>query len=199
MTPDLAALVAPDRGQAPPPGMVDSERYRAAERLALVASRPAVRRALLRALLDRRAHVRLVVLHALAGAGPAATVLGALMLCSGSLDESFAVRWLAILTLSELAAELPRRAKLRRRVEDHLIDLLDHPDVELRFFTIKALGDLRARTATPRQMALANTDERVLPGVWSIAEAAQDAIARIRGEESPFRKLLAERLSGPLT
>lgn len=76
---------------------------------------------------------------------------------------------------------------LNRRIFQTLIGLLEHPAVELRFWSCFALGALKHRPAIPALRKVAEEDERVNPGWWYVAEEALDAIDHIESRESPDR------------
>jgi HEAT repeat protein len=61
-----------------------------------------------------------------------------------------------------------------------LIDVLEDPSPEVRFWAAYALGALSAREAIPALERLAATDDATLPGWWSVKKEAADAIATIK-------------------
>lgn len=87
-----------------------------------------------------------------------------------------------------------RSKALGRRVARDLMDMLEHPSAELRFWAAFTLGAMRHRPALPALRKVAREDERVCPGWWYVAEEAEDAIASIEGRSHPARVPMAYRL-----
>ncbi len=94
-----------------------------------------------------------------------------------------AVRGQAIESLGSLFGD---RAS-RRNITWRLLPLTADPSPEVRFWTAFALGTFRCRFAVPKLEILAASDAELCPGWWTVAEEASDALAAIRGEESPDR------------
>lgn len=65
------------------------------------------------------------------------------------------------------------------RAIDPLIQTLDDDSVEVRFWSIFALGQLDAKKALPRLRKIARIDKATLRGWWSIKKEAIDAINNI--------------------
>jgi hypothetical protein len=180
---DLQALVGTD----------DAIRPRAAMALEPFTTRPLVRRALLRALGDSREQVRFAAAHTLRRAVPQKKVFDALMSRADDSAETFEVRGVSIESIGQLAQAMPVRARLRKRAERFLLEMLEHPDVELRYWTSWALALIGSR-ASLAALRLLLSDERVYRGWWSVGEEAQDAIDGILGRPVPDRVPLTQRL-----
>ena len=71
------------------------------------------------------------------------------------------------------------------RALEPLIDALSDPAVEVRFWAAFAVGELGAEAALPELRRLAETDEAVLPGWWSVQDEAKASIELIEGEPGP--------------
>ena len=111
-------------------------------------------------------------------------------------DEHLRVRAQAAEALGDCFENARVPGPLRKKVEDALLDAIDHPDVELRFWCAYALGKLRVKRAIPVLQKLAETDQRVYPTWWEIAEEAKDAITVIQGGQWPDREPISERFRG---
>lgn len=74
-----------------------------------------------------------------------------------------------------------------RRAETALIEALDDPSVQVRWWSSFALGVARSKKAVPRLSELAVGDHTMLPGWWTVAEEAEDALSNIAGKDHPDR------------
>jgi HEAT repeat protein len=63
---------------------------------------------------------------------------------------------------------------------DSLIEALDDGSVEVRFWSIFALGRLKAKKSLPRLRQILLSDKSTLPGWWSIKKEASEAIRNIK-------------------
>ena len=75
---------------------------------------------------------------------------------------------------------MERRGKpLYRPAVDALLAGLNDPSPQVRFWSVFALWQIRAREALPELERLAATDQAMCPGWWTVAEEASDAIASL--------------------
>ncbi len=74
-----------------------------------------------------------------------------------------------------------------RRAESALIEALDDPAVQVRWWSSFALGVARSKKAVPKLRELAAGDHTLLPGWWTVAEEAEDALSNIAGKVHPDR------------
>lgn len=74
-----------------------------------------------------------------------------------------------------------------RRAETALIEALDDPAVQVRWWSAFALGVARSRKAVSKLRELAADDHTMLPGWWTLAEEAEDALSNIVGKIHPDR------------
>ncbi len=113
---------------------------------------------------------------------------------------------------NQLSKKSPK--DLFRQAVSAIIQSLDHSEAEIRFWACFAVGAIArqpsretaqqiaqqtaqqtARTITlkqalPKLQSLAQNDRTIVPGWWSVGEEAEDAIARINGQEPPLRQAL---------
>lgn len=89
--------------------------------------------------------------------------------------------------LANALCSSPRHFAWFRRAEAALIQALDDPFVQVRFWSSFALGSARSRRAVPKLRELAASDQAMLPGWWTVAEEAQDALLRIGGKDNRDR------------
>ncbi|MES2641749.1 MAG: HEAT repeat domain-containing protein [Myxococcota bacterium] len=80
-----------------------------------------------------------------------------------------------------------RRNRRMRLAESSLLRNLRDPSAEVRFWCCYGLGALRSRKARGVLAHLARTDTGVVPGWWSVAEEATDAVTKIDGGEPEGR------------
>jgi HEAT repeat protein len=102
-------------------------------------------------------------------------------------SEAPAVRGQAAEGLGNLYGCGDRRRRVFRQAQQALLDALDDPAPDVRFWSCFALGVMRARSALPALRRLAG-DTVLLPGWWTVGEEASDAIDWIEGRESPERR-----------
>lgn len=69
-----------------------------------------------------------------------------------------------------------------------IIEALDDPEAEIRFWACFAVSALDIKEALPKLETLARNDRAIVPGWRSVGEEAEDAIALMNGEEPPLRK-----------
>jgi len=74
--------------------------------------------------------------------------------------------------------------KKRKRVVDALINGLEDASVEVRFWSVFALGEMKVKRAMSKLEELAAEDDEILPGWWSVSKEASDALDRIRSKSS---------------
>jgi HEAT repeat protein len=80
---------------------------------------------------------------------------------------------------NKLSEKLPQN--LYQRAVTVLIQCLDEPESEVRFWACFALGAIRAKDALPQLQVLAQTDDAVVPSWWSVREEAENSITLING------------------
>jgi HEAT repeat protein len=79
-----------------------------------------------------------------------------------------------------------RRLKRHREAVDALLPLVDDRDVEVRFWSVYALGMVRARRAVPALERLARNDSAQSRSMWwSVSEEAKDALHCIATDRWP--------------
>ncbi|WP_141332927.1 HEAT repeat domain-containing protein [Myxococcus sp. AB025B] len=118
------------------------------------------------------------------------SIVDALLQSVEDTSESMDVRGQAVEALGSQRTMVPA---LRERVLGILVELLEHPAAELRFWACFALGAFRYRPALPALRRVAQEDERVNPGWWYVSEEALDAIAQIESREYPDRIPVLQR------
>jgi HEAT repeat protein len=69
-----------------------------------------------------------------------------------------------------------------------IIQALDDSEAEIRFWACFAVGAIKIQETLPKLQVLAQTDNEIVAGWWSVAEEAEDAITCINGGEAPLRK-----------
>ncbi|MBW4657652.1 MAG: HEAT repeat domain-containing protein [Drouetiella hepatica Uher 2000/2452] len=69
-----------------------------------------------------------------------------------------------------------------------IIEALDDSDAEIRFWACFAVSEIKIEEALPKLQVLAQTDNTIMEGWWSVGEEAEDAITLINGGEPPLRK-----------
>lgn len=74
-----------------------------------------------------------------------------------------------------------------RRAESSLIEALDDSAVQVRWWSSFALGVARSKKAISQLRKLAAGDHTMLPGWWTVAEEAEDALSNIAGNDHPDR------------
>jgi len=74
-----------------------------------------------------------------------------------------------------------------RRAESALIDALNDPAVQVRWWSCFGLAAARSKKSVPKLRELAAGDHTMLPGWWTVAEEAEDALLRIAGKDTPDR------------
>lgn len=68
-----------------------------------------------------------------------------------------------------------------------LISFLNDKSPDVRFWSIFALGSMRARKALPKLRKLVKSDKSICPGWWLVKDEAKDAIKMILRGEWPDR------------
>jgi HEAT repeat protein len=101
--------------------------------------------------------------------------------------EAPAVRAQAAEGLGNLHNMDDQRRRVFRQALRALLDALNDPAAEVRFWACFALGGMRARSALPALRHLAVTDATLLPDWWTVGEEAADAIDWIEGRVPPER------------
>ena len=81
------------------------------------------------------------------------------------------------------------RTRQYRRAGELLIQMLNDPAPEVRFWSCFALGKMRYRPALRALNTLANKDSATHGQWWSVGEEAADAIDWIKGRQSPDRNV----------
>ena len=100
--------------------------------------------------------------------------------------EAPAVRAQAAEGLGNLHDMDDQRRRVFRQALRALLDALDDPVAEVRFWACFALGHMRSRSALPALRRVA-ADTTLLPGWWAVGEEATNAIDWIEGREPPER------------
>jgi HEAT repeat protein len=77
---------------------------------------------------------------------------------------------------------------LYQRAVSVIIQALDAPEAEVRFWACFAVGALKIKEALSRLQVLAQTDSMIVAAWWSVGEEAEDAITIMKGGEPPLRK-----------
>jgi hypothetical protein len=80
--------------------------------------------------------------------------------------------------------EHSKRRKLVRRASLQLINHLDDPVPDVRFWSAFSLGKLRARRAR-KQLQVLSADGTVVPRWWAVGNEAADALATINRVQRP--------------
>ena len=70
-----------------------------------------------------------------------------------------------------------------------IIEALDDSEAEIRFWACFAMSAIKIEKALSKLQVLAQTDNTIVEGWWSVAEEAEDAITLMNGGEPPLRKL----------
>jgi HEAT repeat protein len=132
--------------------------------------------------IESRPAVRRAAVHALAFMFDEET-LDLLLSVLRDSDEVPAARGLAAEGIANLLEHAdPRKARHKQAVKV-LIDELQDLSPQVRFWASFALGRLGAQEAVPYLQRLADTDEAVCHGWWSVAKEAGDAISSIIAAE----------------
>ena len=79
-----------------------------------------------------------------------------------------------------------KQSRLRRVAVTRLSRLLRDPAVQVRFWSVFALGQLGGRQARAAVRPLL-ADTALLPGWWTVGEEASDALLQIDGQHPPDR------------
>lgn len=82
-----------------------------------------------------------------------------------------------------LSTPQPHPEHLFKRAHKVLLESLSEAAVEVRFWSIFALGCLKSHLALPRLKELAQIDREICPGFWSIQKEAEDAISSIESDD----------------
>ncbi len=69
-----------------------------------------------------------------------------------------------------------------------ILEALDDTDAEIRFLGCFAVSAIKIEAALPRLNILAQTDNAIVEGWWSVGEEAADAITSINGGDPPLRQ-----------
>ncbi|NJN11547.1 MAG: HEAT repeat domain-containing protein [Richelia sp. RM1_1_1] len=78
---------------------------------------------------------------------------------------------------NKLSQEFPQR--FYQRAVSIIIECLDDSEFEVRFWACFAAGAIRVSDALPKLRVLAQTDDAVVAGWWSVGKEAQDSITLI--------------------
>ncbi|MDP3276937.1 MAG: hypothetical protein Q8Q09_17190 [Deltaproteobacteria bacterium] len=76
---------------------------------------------------------------------------------------------------------------LARRVGEALGQGLGDPSAQVRFWSVYSVGVLGQRQHSSALKRLRDSDREVIPGMWSVAEEAQDVLAVLAGAPWPER------------
>ncbi|BBD59067.1 hypothetical protein NIES2109_18460 [Nostoc sp. HK-01] len=87
---------------------------------------------------------------------------------------------------NKLSQELP--ANLYQQAVNVIIQGLDDVNAEVRFWSCFAAGALNIKETLPKLQVLAQTDQTIVPGWWSVGEEAEDSITLMSGGEPPLRE-----------
>jgi HEAT repeat protein len=87
---------------------------------------------------------------------------------------------------NKLSQELP--PNLYQDALTVILEALDHADAEIRFWGCFAVGAIRIEAALPKLQVLAQTDNAIVEGWWSVGEEAADSITLINGGDPPLRQ-----------
>jgi hypothetical protein len=120
-----------------------------------------------------------------AGSGRNGLVARALIAVLADEAQSIRVRARAAEDFSTCIPE--REGPTRRRALALCLELLGHPDPELRFWCIYALGQMQAREATPRIERIAREDDAMCPYMWGVGEEAADVLTYFATGDWPCR------------
>jgi len=102
-------------------------------------------------------------------------------------SEAASVRAQALEGLgNKLSQEFPHN--LYQRAVSIIIQALDAPEAEVRFWACFAVGAIKIREALPKLQVLVQTDSMTVAGWWSVGEEAEDAITLMNGGEPPLRR-----------
>lgn len=96
--------------------------------------------------------------------------------------------------LDHALGNAPRNLAWARRAETALINALDDPAVEVRWWSCFALSSPRSKRAVPKLRELAANDRGMLSGWWTVAEEAEDALLSIADKESVDRDFSGQRV-----
>ncbi|EKQ66571.1 hypothetical protein OsccyDRAFT_5056 [Leptolyngbyaceae cyanobacterium JSC-12] len=79
-------------------------------------------------------------------------------------------------------------ANLYQEAVTVIIEALDDSEAEVRFWACFAVSAIKIEEALPKLEILAQTDNTIVEGWWSVGEEAEDAITLMNGGEPPLRK-----------
>lgn len=96
-------------------------------------------------------------------------------------NENTRVRSQAAEALGYVLQSMDRRRRTYRKAVDTLIAMLGDPQVEIRFWSCFALGNIKARAALAALRGVQRSDRGVCPGWWAVSAEASDAIRVIGG------------------
>lgn len=108
-------------------------------------------------------------------------------------DEQAEVRAQAAEGIGYNYADADKRTKAYKMAASVLIESLEDPVPEIRFWSAFALGSMGCRQALPALRKLKRSDRAVVPGWWYVREEAADAIATIEGRTPAPRVPLEKR------
>ncbi|MFE1746064.1 HEAT repeat domain-containing protein [Coleofasciculus sp. H7-2] len=77
---------------------------------------------------------------------------------------------------------------LYQRAVSVIIQALNSSEAEIRFWGCFAAGAVKIKEALPKLQVLAQTDNTIVAGWWSVGEEAEDSIALMDGGEPALRK-----------
>ena len=107
--------------------------------------------------------------------------------------EHPAVRAQAAEGLGNILVFGDRRTRRYKQAQAALIDGLDHPAPDIRFWAAFAFGTMRSRAALPRLRQLAASDTAICPGWWPVKDEASDAIECILTGDWPDHERSLQR------
>jgi HEAT repeat protein len=84
---------------------------------------------------------------------------------------------------NKMRQEFPQN--IYQRAVSIIIECLDDSESEVRFWACFAVGAVRASDALPKLRVLAQTDDAVVAGWWSVGKEAQDSINLINNTSPP--------------
>jgi len=96
-------------------------------------------------------------------------------------SEDEEVRGCAAESLGEVAGLEKKGTRLYEHAGKVLLDAIKDPSCVLRFWAAFAISSMGYRRALPALRKLAQSDRRLVPGLWYVHEEAQDAIAWLEG------------------
>lgn len=97
------------------------------------------------------------------------------------------LRALAAEGLGNLHEQGDKRTRVFKTAASVLLHALHGKSAEVRFWAAFALGKMRVKSSLDGLKKLARNDDTVIPGWWSIAEEARDAITLIEGGQPAAR------------